>query len=188
MKRMKLLCGIVSAVVVLGSVSAPKASAQSLSNKWFKMKFAGKGFIIDETTKNASKGTFSVPVFAQFLSTASTTSSVTYTVNLWTDTDAGWSDAFTASKTTISTNNETFFSDFNISVLGMHGNSVHGFHSPHILIKTDKTGAFKSASYDGIGEIIGGAIPNGALTNNFIGSYSLTGSTTDTNKLPFTAP
>jgi hypothetical protein len=186
MKRMKLLCGIVSAAVVLGYISAPKASAQILSNKWFKMKYSGKGYIIDPTTKDATKGKFSVPVFAQFVSTS--TNGVSYQVHLWTDTDAGWSNASSPSITLISTNNETFFVDTSFTILSTGGNSVHGFHTPHILIKTDKNGDFKNAKYDGIGEITGGTIIDGDVTNNFLGSYSLKGSTTDPSKLPFTAP
>jgi hypothetical protein len=186
MKRMKLLCGIVSAVVVLGSVTAPKASAQALSNQWFKMKYSGKGFIVDPITKDASKATFSVPVFAQFVLTS--TNNVSYTVNLWSDTDAGWTNASSPGITLISTNNETFFVDTSFTILGLGGNSVHGFHTPHISIKTDKNGVFKSAKYDGIGEITGGTVIDGGVTNNFLGSFSLTGSTTDPSKLPFTAP
>jgi hypothetical protein len=62
-----------------------------IRDKWFKLKFSGKGFVIDATTKDASKTTFSAPVFAQFLSTATNASGVTYSIHLWTGTDAGWS-------------------------------------------------------------------------------------------------
>lgn len=186
MKVTKLIQGVVIAVVVLCSVSIPRASAQALSNKWFKLKYSGKGFVIDPTTQDATKGTFSVPVFAQFLLTS--TNGLAHTINLWTDTDAGWSNAFTTTVGLTSTNNDTFFVDTTFTILGLGGNSVHGYHSPHIAIKTDKNGAFKSAIYQGIGEITGGTIIEGAVTNNFIGSFSLTGSTVDTNKLPFAAP
>jgi hypothetical protein len=186
MKKAKLLCGMVIAAVVLGTVVAPKASAQALSNKWFKMKYSGKGFVVDPTTKDSTKGTFSVPIFAQFVLTSP--NNVSYTVHLWSDTDAGWTNASSPNITLISTNNDTFFVDTSFTVLGQGGNSVHGYHSPHIVIKTDKNGVFKSATYQGIGEITGGTIIDGAVTNNFIGSFSLTGTTTDTNKLPFTAP
>jgi hypothetical protein len=186
MKTTKLVCSIAVGIVVLCSVHVPKASAQLLSNKWFKMNFAGKGFVVDRITGEPTKATFSLPAYMQFLSTSNAPTFYVYNMKLWTETDAGWTNAWSIAKGTTSTNNSTFFSDCFISVLGMHGNVVAGFHTPHIVIKTGKSGAYKSATYQGIGEIAGGTIPEGGLTNQFYGYFSLTGSTIETNKLPFT--
>jgi len=187
MKTTKSLCSVVVAVTVLCFAHLSVASAQLLSNKWFGMKFSGKGFVID-AAGNTTKATFSVPIFMQFLSTATGANNNTYLIHLWSYTDFDWSNTASFTRTTTSTNNNTFFADSSITVLGLHGDSVSGYHSPSISIKTDKFGAFKSASYQGIGEIHAGSIVLNGVPNNFIGSFSLMGTTVATNSLPFVAP
>ena len=83
--------------------------------------------------------------------------------------------------TAISTNSDAFISDNkHFGVVGLGGNSVFGFHSPHLVAKA-KSGVFQSATYQGIGEITGGTIIEGLVTNNFIGSFSLIGTTVATS-------
>ena len=188
MKTARLVVILVAVVAVQGFVSAPQSSAQLLSNKWFSLKFSGKGSIVDPATGDASKATFALPVYAQFLSTSNNPSFYTYQVHLWTETDSGWTNAVTTSKNTTSTNNVTFFSDFNITVVGMHGDSVSCFHTSSASVKTDKTGAFKSATYQGGGEIYTGSIISGGVTNRFYGNFSISGKTVAASKLPFSAP
>jgi hypothetical protein len=173
-------------IVVLCSVHVPKASAQLLSNKWFQMKFSGKGFVVDHTTGVPTKATFSLPAYMQFLSTSNAPTFYVYNMKLWTETDAGWTNAWSILHVSTSTNNSTFFADTQLIVRGTGGGSVSCFHTPHVVIKTDKNGAYKSATYQGIGEIYASSIPEGSVTNQFFGSFSLTGSTIETNKLPFT--
>jgi hypothetical protein len=164
------------------------ASAQILSNQWLKLKFSGKGYLANPTTGDLSKTSFSIPVYWQFLWVSNTTSSVVYSNKVWTETDAGWTNAYSLSKQTTSTNNATFYSDCYLALFGMNGDLVVGYHTPFINVKTDKDGAFQSATYQGIGEILYGNVVEGGVTNHVYGSFSLTGSTVATNKLPFTVP
>ena len=95
---------------------------------------------------------------------------------------------FSFSKATVTTNNASFYSDCYLALLGMNGDLVVGYHTPFINAKTDKNGAFQSATYQGAGEIFSGNVVEGGVTNHVFGSFSLTGSTVATNKLPFTVP
>ena len=184
MRTTKLVGGIAVGIAVFCSVSVPRASAQLLSNKWFKLKFTGKGYLVDPTTGNPSKASISFPVYMHFLAISSNATSVTYTNKVWTETNAGWTNALSFSKSTTSTNNQTFFSDCNLSLLVTDGDIVYGWHTPFINIKTDKNGAFKSATYQGIGEIYNGTVILEGVSNKVYGSFSLTGITVETNKLP----
>ncbi|MGD0016447.1 MAG: hypothetical protein ABSC38_02870 [Verrucomicrobiia bacterium] len=188
MKITKMICRMVVAVSVLCTFSVPRASAQMLSNKWFLLKFAGKGYLVNPTTGNLSKTSFSTPVYWQFLYLSNVATSAVYSNKLWTERDAGWTNAFSFSKSTTSTNNGTFYSDCYIALFGMNGDIATCYHTPFINIKTDKSGVFKSATYQGTGEIFSGNVIEGGVTNHIYGSFSLTGSTVATNKLPFTVP
>jgi hypothetical protein len=185
---------MVVVVSVLSSFLVPMASAQQLSNKWFKLKFSGKGYLADVATGNLSKTSFSMPVYWQFLYLSNTIATVfipaaaVYSNKVWTETDAGWTNGYSFSKATTSTNNATFYSDCFLGLFGMNGDVLECYHTPFINIKTDKSGAFKSATYQGIGEILSGRVIDGTVTNYVYGSFSITGATVATNKLPFTVP
>jgi hypothetical protein len=188
MKTTKLFCAVAIATAVFCVVRVPGASAQILSNKWFSLKFLAKGSMVDSNGV-PTKATFSVPVFMQFIGTGTNATFDSYTMHVWTETDAGWTNIVTTSEDTVSTNNDTYFSDYSLTVHGLHGDSVHTYHTPNLIIKTDKTGGFKSATYSTSGaEVNTGTIIIAGATNTFYGSCTFKGSTVTTNKLPFVAP
>ena len=70
MKKIKLLVGLLVALVFLGAVSAPIVSAQPVSHpldgKWLKCKVNGKGYKFDPGTDSYSKQNGSLEAYLHF--------------------------------------------------------------------------------------------------------------------------
>jgi hypothetical protein len=179
-KTVTLFGRVLAVVAVLGVLTAPIVSAQKLDGLWFKLKLAAKGETLDKNTSNVvQKATFNAPVYAKFV----TAGANTYTVHYWTDVDAGWTNLASISVSGIGTNN-TFLSDVALTFNGLHGDSVHAYHTVFVSTKLNSSGVVKSATYNGVGEINVGTIIDNDVTNFFFGGCSVTGSTIATNKLP----
>jgi hypothetical protein len=160
------------------------SAANLLDGLWFKLKLSVKGEEMNSTSNDVSKISISAPVYANFVGTST---NHVYSIHYWTLTDAGWTNAFTGTYTGIGTN-DYFFPDTSVTLLGVSGISVHTYHTVFVDSKLTSSGTVKSAKYTGVGEINYGTLPDGAVTNFIFGGDTISGSTVQTNKLPFTAP
>ena len=179
MKTVKLFCRVLVAVVALGAFAAPIVSAQQLGGVWFKLKLSAKGYTFDTNTLAVTKLSFSGPVYMQFVSI---NGGAEYNIYPWTQVNSVWTNASTGLESLIGSN-QTFISDCELTFKAVSsGNYFDTYHTPFISIKTDGTGAFKSATYSGTGEIYDGNM-NGKTC---YGYFTLKGTSVAASKLPFT--
>jgi hypothetical protein len=171
--------------VLVAFLFIPMASAQRLDDVWFKLRFVGKGRTLDDSGR-VQKLTVSAPLYIHFASTGTHT----YSAQIWTQTDSGWSNTATADVETIGAN-ENFISDWGGSLQGGQGSSVHAYCTFYMNVKTDNTGAVKSGEFDGGGEIDDGMLAlvnNGQVTaySHYYGTCTIKGTVVKSSKLPFT--
>lgn len=173
MKRIALLVGFWVALVFLGAVSAPTASAQTLDDYWLKCKVNVKGYTANPVTGAYKRGNGSFPVYLHFVWNGDS-----YNVAVWTKPDGTWehtSDSLGVKTTQVG---ENFIPDFFLHLNLTGTNYIETRHTP--FIKFDKKG---KATYNGTGEVQFGSIDGGVL--NFYGYFSLSGSSVAKSKLPF---
>lgn len=185
MKLVKLL--LAAAIVFLSSslLTASTASAQMLDNVWFKVSVKVKAFSVDPATGDYDKYKLSQTVYLLFELTGGGPlpgTPLDYDITAYTETAPGvWTSDYQDSNSTTSSN-ENFFPDVYFGLDGMGGSWVGLYHTPHIAIKTDGVGAFKSAKYTALGEVYEGEDGSG---NEIYGDVSIKGKSTDVSKLPF---
>ena len=125
-------------------VLIPLASAQRLDNVWFKLRFTGKGYTMDNAGR-CQKLTVSAPVYIHFISTGAHE----YSAQIWTKTQSGWSNSTSSDIETVGVN-ENIISDWGGTLYGDEGSSVHVYCTFYVSVKTDKNGA--------VGEILETAV------------------------------
>jgi len=82
--------------------------------------------------------------------------------------------------------NEALFPDTFIAVDKQGGDFLQAFFNMRFIVKTDDTGALKSAQLKTVGgEAVSESTVNG---NAYFGTFSMSGKTIEESKLPFTPP
>ena len=170
--------------VLLAFVFVPLASAQRFDGVWFKLRFVGKGYTLNDSG-GFQKLTVSAPIYIHFTSTGTHQ----YSAQVWTKTDSGWNNSTTSDVETIGAN-ENIISDWGGTLYGGEGSSVHVYCTFFINVKTDKHGAVASGVFDGGGEIDDGMLAlvnNGGATqyNHYYGTCTIKGTVVKASKLPF---
>ncbi|MGA2602894.1 MAG: hypothetical protein ABSG14_01565 [Verrucomicrobiia bacterium] len=162
-------------------ITTAVSAAGLLNGLWFKLKLSVKGEEMSSTGTLVGKINISAPMYVNFVGTGGHG----YTFHYWTLTDAGWTNSFTESYIGQGTD-DWFFADTSVQLLGQDGSSLHTFHTIFINSKLSASGTVEKATYTGVGEINEGTIIDGTATNSVFGGDTITGSTVETNKLPFT--
>jgi len=172
---------LIVAVLTVGVTTAVSA-ANLLNGLWFKLKLTVKGEEMNSAGTEIGKISISAPLYVNFVGT---TTAHQYTFHYWTQTNAGWTNSWTATYTGQGTD-DWFFPDTAVQLLGQDSSSLHTFHTIFINSKLSASGTVEKATYTGVGEINEGTIIDGTATNSVFGGDTITGSTVATNKLPFT--
>jgi hypothetical protein len=173
MKRITLLVGFLVALVILGGVSAPTASAQALDGVWLKCKVNVKGYVVDPGTGVYSKGNGSFPIYLHFV-----WNGASYDVAVWTNPSGTWTHTSDTPAVHTTAVGENFIPDFFLHLNLTGTNYIETKHTP--FIKSDTKG---KVTYKGTGEVQFGSIDGGAL--NFYGYFNISGTSVDVSKLPF---
>lgn len=169
MKRIKLLVGLLVALVILGGMSAPDASAQALHGKWLKCKINVKGYSVDPATGFYSRSNGSGPVYLHFVWDTNH-----YDIAVWTDPDGIWANTYDA-KADTNHPGENFISSFYLHFVITPG-YLDTCHTP--FIKYNDKG---KVTYKGTGEVYGGKVDG----LDYYGYFNISGTSVDVDKLPF---
>ncbi len=182
MKIMKPLrrLGLLAVLVSTAAFCTLSASADLLTNTWFKLILTAHGHTLGTNDITVRPLQLTRTVYAQFPAEATPSGSQTYQVKFWTKGDTGWSNSATSTKSVIGLK-ENFISDWFLTFRGANSNSFTSFHTAFINTKTNSAGRLRSATYSGRGEITGGNI-NG---KRYFGGFRLLGTTVRPARLPF---
>jgi hypothetical protein len=177
MKKIKLLVGLLVALVFLVAVSAPAFSAQGtfLDGVWLKCKINVKGYTHDPITGDYFKANRSLPVYLHF---AWNVTNSNYDVEVWTNPGTGWANTYTTSQAPVLPG-ENFFSDFGLRFVVEGTNYIDTYHTPFIKY----SGNNSKVTYKGTGEAYDGSVGGG--TQNYYGYFNISGTSVDPAKLPF---
>jgi hypothetical protein len=175
LKKIKLLVGLLVALVFLGAVSAPIVSAQPVSHpldgKWLKCKVNGKGYKFDPGSNLYSKQNGSLEAYLHFAWNVNH-----YDVAVWTNPGSGWVSGTPAVATPVG--GENFIPQFQLVFsVGPDKQYIETSHTPYI--KYDKKGKI---TYKGTGEVYGGDL---GYDQAFYGYFNISGTSVDETKLPF---
>jgi hypothetical protein len=170
-KRIKLLVGLLVALVILGAVSAPTASAQALDGVWLKCKINVKGYSVEPATGVYSKLNGSAPVYLHFV-----WNGFDYLIAVWTYADGSWANTANTMEPAV-TPGENFISQLGLHFVFSSTDSIHTYHTPFIKYNNGKV------TYKGTGEVHRGKVDGG--TKNYYGYFNISGTSVDVSKLPF---
>jgi hypothetical protein len=155
----------------------------ALDGRWFKLNAVVNGYTVDKANGNVIKPyNFTVPFYMGFAWDPANTH---YVVRIFTETapDVWTNTSNAAALSPIHTQN--VLRDF---FLRVHVNNATDYfdtyHTTYIKYVMDKTGALKSATYSGNGEVIYGSFNAG--TFEYYGSVKISGSMVSVSQLPFT--
>jgi hypothetical protein len=171
MKKIKLLVGLLVALVILGALSAPTVSAQALDGVWLKVKVNVKAYSVDPGSGAYAKSNGGGTGYFHFVWNVDH-----YDIAVWSDPYGAWDNTFNA---TADTNHpgENFIPHLYIRFAGdVSADYIDTYHTPFIKIKNGKV------TYQGTGEITGGKVGG----NDFYGYFIIHGTSVDPTKLPFT--
>jgi hypothetical protein len=176
MKRIKLLVGLLVALMILSSVSAPTVSAQALDGRWLKGKITFKGYAFDPGTGDFSKSNGSAPFYLHFFGSANN-----YNVLVWTLLlpDKVWTATSPSIANTV-VPGENFIPNFYLFFYFSPKHYFETYHTPFISYKPGKAGTTK-ITYKGTGEIPFGQV-EGA---NYYGYFTISATSVDESQLPF---
>jgi hypothetical protein len=189
MKRIKLLVSLLAALVILGAMSAPIASAQPihpLDGVWLKCKVNAKGYAVNPGTGEYSKANVSFPVYLHFVYDEANS---WYDVAVWGDLGAGWTKTYDTlnnipeNRVYPTQPGENFIPDFGLPFMFSPTDYFETYHTPFIQFKY-KDGVLTKAIYKGTGEVFGGQVSGG--TKNYYGYFNISGTSVTQDKLPFT--
>jgi hypothetical protein len=172
---------VLAALLLAAACFTPKASADLLTNTWFKLTLTAKGHTLETNNATVRRLNITRTVYLNFSTNTSAAATNTYRINLWTKTDAGWSNSYSTTESTIGLN-ENFISDFFLRFIGTGDRSLSSYHTPFIGTRRNSSGRLRSATYHGTGEIYNGTIDG----KSYYGSFSLSGMTVRPSRLPFT--
>ena len=157
----------------------------ALDGRWFKLNAVVNGYTVDKANNNATKPhNFTVPFYMGF-AMDTTTANTYYDVRVFTETAPGvWTNKVTTQKLP-QIYSQSFFSDFGLQVFVNNATDYFvTYHTPYIKYVVDKTGALKSATYSGSGEVFTGSFNGNTL--EYYGSVKISGSMVSVSQLPFT--
>jgi len=183
MKFVKLLSRrcVLTALLLTAMCFTPKASADLLTNTWFKLTLSVKGRTLDADGITVKRLNFTRTAYAHFVGN-NPLEPRDYTFSLWTKGDAGWSNSYPFGTCSTIGENENFIPEMNVVFRGTNGDVIKGYNTPFLHTKTNSSGRLRSATISGTGDIYNGNI-NGKA---YFGSFSILGTTTNPSKLPFT--
>jgi hypothetical protein len=177
LKKIKLLVGLLVALVMLGAISGPAFSGEGtyLDGKWLKCKVNGKGYKFNSVTGVYFKDNGSLDVYLHFVWNAGNSN---YDVAVWTNPNGKtgpWESGTPAIANIVV--GENFIPQFQLEI-GVGGKYfAQTSHTPYI--KYDKKGKI---TYKGTGEIYGGVVGD---NETFYGYFNISGTSVDETKLPF---
>jgi hypothetical protein len=190
MKRLKLLVGFLVALVILGGMSAPTASAQPLhplDGVWLKCKVNAKGYAVNPDTGVYRTANGSIPAYLHFVYDSANS---WYDVSVWTNIGGDWLKTFDTAplsgpdnKVFPSQPGENFISDFFLQFQVNATDNINTYHTPFISYKF-KDGKVTKVIYKGTGEVQKGSVNGGTM--DYYGYFNISGSSVDVTKLPFT--
>jgi hypothetical protein len=172
---------VLAALLVAAACLTPTASADLLTNTWFKLTLAARGRTLDTNNVTVKRLNVTRTVYLNITTNVPVGNLNNYQLRLWTKVDGVWSNSFNTTRNTIGAN-ENFISDLFMSFRSSSNSVFSGFHTAFLNNKTNSSGRLRSTSYSGGGEVIGGDL-NG---KRYFGTYSLTGPQTSPSRLPFT--
>jgi hypothetical protein len=176
-RRIKLLIGLLVALLMLGAMSAPTVSAQPvnglLSDVWLKCMVSGKAYTVDQNGYHKTNG--SRPVYLHFVGTGPP-----YDVEVWTlqDGTSDWLNLNPIKGVSPTQPGENFISNFFLKLQFSDTDYIETYHTPLITYKGGKV------TYKGTGEISYGEFNNFAV--KVYGYFNIHGTSVDSTKLPFT--
>jgi hypothetical protein len=177
MRRAKLVVITVVALSLLCFFTIPMASAQPLNNLWFKLNVKLQGYTVDGATEKFRlrgvaymhlhwddvAGAYDLRVYTELLPDFWV---ISYSYDNWDGND----------------NFEYFFPDLYLELVGEDGFLVRFYHTAAITVRRDRGGVFRSATYQGWGEVVGG---DDGFGNTIFGGITIKGKTIDPSKRPF---
>jgi hypothetical protein len=174
MKRIKILLGLLVALLVLCGGSVPTVSAQALDDVWLRCTINASAYVVYSGTGKYIKKNRTTPVYLHFTWNAVNSN---YDITVWTrlNPDKIWVNWF---NTNADTNHpgENFISNLFLKFWVMDTEYIETYHTP--FIKIDKKG---NVTYQGVGEISFGEFEGG----NFYGYFNIKGARANPAKLPF---
>jgi hypothetical protein len=173
MKKMKLLVGLVMALLILSAVSAPTVSAQALNDVWLKCKITGKGYVVDPQGAY-SKGSGSSTVYLHFFGTRP------YNIEVWTEVNGVWDKRFTSTPVDTLLPGENFIPDLKLTFKVSPTDQIDVDHNPFIKISYINGNITNNVSYDGTGKASGNV-----SGGTFYGTLRVKGCRAVVDKLPF---
>jgi hypothetical protein len=180
MKKIKLLVGLLVALVFLVAVSAPAFSAQGsfLDGVWLKCKVNAKGYAVDSGTGVYSKLNGALPVYLHFVWNVVNNN---YDIAVWTpvEPDGIWTNTYNTTASPVLPG-ENFISDFYLEFWFSPTDHIETRHTPFIK----SSGNNGKVTYKGTGEVQFGSLYDGA--QNYYGYFNISGTSVDSTKLPFT--
>jgi hypothetical protein len=176
MKRIKLLVGLLVALMFLGAVSASTVSAQALDGVWLKCKVTAKGHSVDNTgayhTDNGN-----ITAYLHFVWVTDH-----YDFTVYTFFANNWSISYTDTVTPVLPN-ENFISDFEMVFKFNEGTDfIDTYSTPFITYKLNN-GVVSKVSFKGTGEVFNGRVAGDTM--DYYGYFNISGSSVDSSKLPF---
>jgi hypothetical protein len=181
LKRIKILVGLLVALMVLGAVSVPTVSAQThnLDGVWLKCKVATKGYSFIRATGEYGKASGSVEAYLHFVWNEP---KYYYDVAVWTllSPDKVWAHLFDTITLTIQPG-EHFTEETHLRFWFSAADFLNTYHASFIDYKF-KDGKLTKVTLKGAGEVVGGQVENGS--KEYLGSFTISGTNVDVSKLP----
>ena len=172
---------VLAALLMTAAFFTPQASADLLTNTWFKLTLTARGHTLGTNDITVKRHNFTPTVYANFSTNIPAGSLNNYKLNLWTKGDAGWSNSYSRAAFLIGAN-ENFISDMSLKYLGTNGDSIIFFSTAFINTKTNASGRLRSATFDSVG------VTDSAIIGDkeYYGGIALKGMMVSPSRLPFT--
>jgi len=172
---------VLAALLMAAACFTPTASADLLTNTWFKLTLTAKGHTLGPDGVTVKRHDFTRTVYAFFSSNTPPSSLQNYRLYLWTKGETGWSNSYNRAVFLVGSN-ENFISDTSLKYIGTNGNFIIFFNTAFINTKTNASGRLRSATFNSFGVTDFASIGG----KEYYGGITLKGMTVSPSKLPFT--
>lgn len=172
---------VLAALLVAAACFTSNASADLLTNTWFKLTLTARGHTLDTNNVTVRRLNLTRTVYLNISTNTAPDEPNSYQLRLWTKVDGVWSNSYNRTATSIGLN-ENFFSDMQLRFRSSSNSIFSSYHTAFISIRTNSAGRLRSASYSGAGEIYTGDLND----KRYYGGLTLIGPKTSPSRLPFT--
>jgi len=170
---------VLAVLMMAAACFAPKASADVLTNTWFKLTLSTKGHTLGTNDITVRRLNITRTAYLNIGNLDGSPNQ--YQLHLWTKVDGVWSNSFNTQQSSIGVN-ENFFSDLFLIFRSSSNSTLRTYHTAFINVKTNSAGRLRGASYSGRGEVSDGNLDG----KRYFGGFTLIGPQTSPSRLPFT--